>query len=287
LTSQSVKNKIALGTVQFGLAYGINNKSGKPSQEETSDILNIARKNGVTLLDGNSLDVIGLYLSQHPNSGFEIISKFTEDDQSLSKKLEASLERLRISKLYGYMYHRFDEYQRGTNKPTLLQLKEKGLIERIGVSVYDEEELAMVVDDSVVDFIQIPFNVLDSSEEKMNLFRQAKKHGKEIHVRSIFLQGLFFKHPNELTGNLIGLKVALTQFNELLREFNLNITQLCLNYALYNPLIDRVIIGVEKAFQLEQNLDAVLSDFPAELLEKLDSITISDRKLLNPSNWKA
>jgi aryl-alcohol dehydrogenase-like predicted oxidoreductase len=292
LTLASLKEKLALGTVQLGLPYGINNKTGKPSQEEAFHILDNAIKQRITMLDsaeayGDSNRVIGSYLKAHAQSNVKVVSKFIEDGTPILNKFETSLKHLNRKSLYAYLYHRFNDYQSGGSKAILLRLKEEGKIEKIGVSVYSINELKTVVGDADVNVIQIPFNVLDASSEKKQLLKIAKSLGKEIHARSIFLQGLFFKEPKELTGNLRVLALPIQEFHTILNEYNLSVLQACLNHALHNPLIDRVIIGVERSSQLDQNLEALLPYFPEEWADKLESISVPDMTLLNPSNWKA
>jgi uncharacterized protein len=286
----NLKSKLALGTVQLGLSYGISNRTGKPDQEEADRILDIALEQNINMLDsaeayGDSLQVIGSYLKNNPTAKFDIINKFIEDGVSILDKFNSSLKTLNRKRLYAYMYHRFDDYRLGKSKSTLVRLREEGDIKKIGVSVYNIEELKVVVQDPDVDLIQLPFNLFDASEEKKILMTEAKLQGKETHIRSVFLQGLFFKDSNELTGNLKGLAEPLLRFHKIRNKYDLTVTQACLNFAIHSPLIDRVIIGVEKVAQLEQNIEALLLNFPAQAEEELQSIEVVDKTLLNPSNW--
>ena len=288
---ESIKGKLALGTVQLGLAYGINNSTGKPSLEEAFHILDGALKQHISMLDsadayGDSNRVIGSYLMANARPDVKIVSKFIEHGIPIPSMLETSLKHLHVQRLYAYLYHRFADYQSGISKSVLLRLKEEGKIEKVGVSVYSINELRTVVGDPDVDLIQIPFNIFDASTEKKILLEEAKSLDKEIHARSIFLQGLFFKKPEELTGNLKLLASPLQEFHTLLQEYNLSVLQACLNHALHNPLIDRVIIGVERSSQLKQNVQALLPYFPSEWVTKLEAISVLEKALLNPSNWK-
>lgn len=292
MTPVVLHERLALGTAQLGFSYGINNKTGKPDREEASRILDRALQLQIHTLDsaeayGDSLSVIGSYLKANPEAQFNIISKFIEDGQSMEEKLKISLHTLHRKNIYAYLYHRFADYEAGKSKSALLRLKETGKIAKVGVSVYGNDELETVLRDPEMDIIQIPFNVFDSSPEKRTLLEEAKASGKEIHVRSVFLQGLFFKRPKELTGNLTRLTSSLQEFHRIIKQYDVDIMQACLNHALQCPFIDRVVIGVEKSVQLEQNVDALLLQFPDELIKQLESIVISDVTLLNPSNWKS
>jgi uncharacterized protein len=291
LALEILKRKIALGTVQFGLPYGINNSTGKPNPDVISGILDYASNQGVHLLDsaeayGDSLAAIGSYLKKKERKNFEIISKFIGDHDPIEHKLAETLKNLSIDHLFGYLYHRFEDYNSGKYQNALLALKDKNLIQRIGVSVYGIKELKRVVADPAVDMIQLAFNPFDATKEKQMILREAKSKGKEIHIRSVFLQGLFFKNPSELTGNLIPFERPLKEFQRRVREHDLNIREVCLNYALHQPFADHVIIGVDKLEHLQQNLSSILDVFPESLLEWEGYISEENTMLLNPSNWK-
>lgn len=289
LTSQ--KRKIILGTVQLGLPYGINNRSGQPSQEEVDQILDEAAHQNIHLLDsaeayGDALSVIGNYLKTHSASPLRVISKFIIDGELLRHKVEKTLLTLGHEYLYGYMYHRFADYESGGLKKDLLELKALGRIKKIGVSLYSTDQLATCIDDDDIDLVQIPFNPLDASEKKIDLLARAKDRGKEIHVRSVFLQGLFFKRVEDLTGNLKAFSVSLRLFQELARRHGVTIREICLNFALHHPEIDYVVVGVEKLDQLQENIEAINEGMTDELMDEVKAIPGVSEPLLNPSTWK-
>lgn len=275
----------------MGLPYGVNNKLGRPNETEAHKILDKAASEQINLLDsaeayGDALNVIGTYLKKRSASPFKVISKFIGDQELLKNKVERTLTQARQENLYAYLFHRFSDYQSGKYRKELSDLQTSGKIERIGVSVYSQEELEISVADADITVIQIPLNPLDASDEKLRLLALARRMGKEIHVRSVFLQGLFFKHPEELTGNLKDFSKPLKQLEQLARSYHLNIRELCLNFALHQSNVDRVIIGVESVEQLEENLRAVTENIPESLFEDLKSISGVSQPLLNPSTWK-
>jgi aryl-alcohol dehydrogenase-like predicted oxidoreductase len=291
LKLSDLRQKLALGTVQLGLLYGINNRAGLPDQEEAFRILSLAAEHKISILDsaeayGKSLEVISAYQQTHFDSSFQVISKFTGSENSLIPSVVNTLHKLKSRALYAYMYHRFSDYSSGSYKIELEQLKQMGLIRKVGVSLYTISELRAVVEDIDIDLIQIPFNPFDASAEKIDLLLEAKARKKEVHVRSVFLQGLFYKNPDELTGNLRALFPALKTFRELIQEHQIGVLEACLNFALYQASIDHVIIGIETSEQLQQNINAVMSDFPESLSIDMKSISIPDERLLNPSTWK-
>lgn len=286
-----MRSKIALGTVQLGIPYGINNTTGKPDNSEAFKILQEAYVNGITLLDsaeayGDSLKVISTYMRENKDQSFNIISKFIGNDSSVEQNVRKSIAELGLGHFYAYMYHRFSDYSSAKYRTELTKLRKEGVIQRIGVSLYSSEELETAIQDEEITLVQIPLNPFDCSAEKKRLLALAKKAGKEIHVRSIFLQGLFFKNPDYLSGNMIPLKPALKQFHQIAHHHRLTIMEACLNFALHQSTIDYVLVGVERAEQLKQNLSAVKDMFSQDIINAFESIKIVDTSLLNPSNWK-
>jgi aryl-alcohol dehydrogenase-like predicted oxidoreductase len=292
LNPETRNSKIILGTVQLGMPYGINNHTGRPDQAEAFRILDYAAANNINLLDsadayGDSIGVIGSYSKLKNAHPFKVISKFTGEGKPLRAKLTNTLDVLGSDRLYAYLFHRFSDYESDQYRSDLLQLRAENKIEKLGVSIYSLPELRRIIDDPDISIIQIPFHPLDASSEKKNLLKEAKDRGMEIHVRSVFWQGLFFKKPEELTGNLKELRQPLRMFHDILAEYNLEVRKACLNYCLHQPFLDYCIIGVETEEQLIQNVRAILPAFPMEINEKLESIRVFNAFLLNPSNWKA
>ncbi len=259
-------NKLILGTVQLGVNYGINNAQGKPSLEKSLEILNLAHDNGIRTLDtaeayGSSIDVIGEFHKQYPNKKFRIISKLTADISSSTKDLSShifqSLKVLNIEQLYGYMFHNYNSFKQNINYyDELLNLKSKGLISHIGISLYTNDEIIDIAENfSDFDFIQIPFNLLDNDLKRKEAILKAKSRGFSIHTRSTFLQGLFFINPNTLRDNLRPLKPYLNKIEKIKSYYNLTTESLALQYVMQKDYINHVLIGVETSEQLINNIN--------------------------------
>ena len=138
-------SKLILGTVQFGLNYGVNNIAGKPEKSKVFEILKFALSNGIKLLDtaesyGNAPKIIGLFHRIHRNK-FEVISKYNPKDRSLPDNLldrvKQNLKEMHIDYLYAYLFHCYDDFNKNfKNFSILKKLKKDGLIKKIGVSIY-------------------------------------------------------------------------------------------------------------------------------------------------------
>lgn len=284
-----MKNKIILGTVQLGLPYGINNSSGKPSEKDAFNILDYAFENGIQFLDsadayGDALSVISQYQTKR-NRYFQLINKFKIGSSSLSESLRKTLDILTSKSLYCYMYHHYPDYETGSAKHELKKLKETGAIQKAGVSLYGVDQLARVVNDPDIDIIQIPANLLDLNIAKVTLLKKAKANGKEIHVRSIYLQGLFFKDLDSLLGNLIRLRPYLEKIDFISRQHTTDKKKAALNFIVQKEYIDYVVLGIDHVSQLAENLSLVDETFDTSIFEGID-VNSEDVYLLNPANWK-
>ena len=283
-------NKLVLGTVQFGLDYVVNNQSGQVQQSEVNKILQLAKESGIKKIDtssayGTSESVLGKSLSEN-NLQFHIISKYPQSENSVAAIFASSLEKLQQKKLYGYLVHHFEFYQ---SHPQLWEkmkdLKAEGKIDKIGFSLYNTDQLQYLLDNEVVfDVLQFPYNLFDRQFDTYLLY--LKQCGVEIHTRSVFLQGLFFKNVRKLTDKLLPMKKYLEKLHEYCGISGISMEQLALNYVVSHPNIDGVLIGVDNCQQLQANVDALQNGLRQEDIDFISSINVSEKELLNPVNWK-
>lgn len=281
--------KITLGTVQFGIQYGISNTHGVPSDSELESIFSVASELGIQQLDtakayGNAEERIG----QLSNSKFDIITKFPnlDSEKDLELALSESLQKLNVSFIYGYLVHNADVLiQNPSLWEVLLEAKKEGKIKKIGYSLYTTEQLERLLDlNCIPDLVQLPYSILDRKFEKqLSILKQL---GTEVHVRSVFLQGLYFMNPNELPEKLQPLQDSLLELKNLCIENNVSVGEVALNYVISNPNIDKLVIGIETAEQLRENINLVTNWKSNNVLfSKIEAIEIKDKSLLNPVNW--
>ena len=286
-------SKIILGTVQFGLDYGINNNTGKPNHYEVKSIFDYAYNNNINFLDtaeayGNSHEIIGNY---HENSSnkFEVTTKYcsarVDLPKNISERINHHLKILNISNLYCYMFHNYDDFKNYFNlfKLELLELKSKGIIKKIGVSLHNNHNINDVLKNKEIDLIQLPYNLLDNKSKREKVFLKAKEKEVEIHTRSTFLQGLFFKDLDTIHGELGVLKKYLLELKRVVNKNEIN--SLALNYVCSNANIDGVLLGVDNVSQLQNNLSCINDDKFKDIIENIDSINVKEENLLNPANW--
>ncbi|TVZ28218.1 aryl-alcohol dehydrogenase-like predicted oxidoreductase [Gillisia sp. Hel_I_86] len=273
------RQKIGLGTVQFGLAYGIANVNGQTKVREVTEILALAKKYGIKILDsasayGNAEEVIG----NNTLNDFKIVSKFiAPKNQAVNVQLENSLKNLGVKQLYGYLAHRpMELLEYPTQWKELLEFKEHGKVQKIGFSLNEPEELEKLLKKNYIpDLVQVPFNYFDNRFEESLVY--LKSIGCEIHTRSSFLQGLFFMKPELLSSYFSEIKENLRELQLLQEDLSVSL----LRFVLDKSYIDKVIIGVENSKQLKQNIEGLKNAKELPILNKDIS-----RQILNPSLWK-
>jgi aryl-alcohol dehydrogenase-like predicted oxidoreductase len=284
-------NKIILGTVQFGINYGINNSSGKISFDNVCKILNYSNLNGITQLDtaaayGDSEQVIGEFLKNNEKKGFKIISKLYLKNQTLEKSLLSSISKLNVKMLDTILFHSCEDYQIHKNEIINFNNKYKGrLFKNIGVSAYTNKEVEEIINNDCVDIIQMPFNILDNASKREETYKKIKEAGKILHTRSVFLQGLIFKKANALHEEFKILYNAFLKIEKLCNDYELSVNELALSYVLSKDYIDGVLIGVDSLEHLKNNINISGLKISQNLIEEIDNLVIQDDNILNPTNW--
>ena len=282
--------KLILGTVQFGLNYGVNNQSGQVSKESVETILSLASNKGIKVLDtssayGTSEKVLGEVLNEN-DMKFRIISKYPRSSRSVKTIFEESLYTLNQKKLYGYLIHHFDFFRKKQEIwRDFLLLKEEGKVTKIGFSLYNVDELKFLLDrDIAFDILQFPYNIFDRQFEKF--FPLLKERNVETHVRSVFLQGLFFKPLKNLEGKLLPLRKYVESLHSYCKVHCLKIEELALGYVYSSEYTNGVLIGVDTIEQLESNIKNLGYNISPKDIDFVRSIEIKEKELLSPVNWK-
>jgi aryl-alcohol dehydrogenase-like predicted oxidoreductase len=283
--------RIALGTAQFGLDYGISNKLGRINIKEVEKIIITANNNNLNTIDtaavyGDSEKILG----EIGVCNFDVITKLPSipfDEKHIASwvrdSVHKSLERLNINSLHGVFFHNpkdlFGKHRKELYN-SLVLLKKEGLVNKIGVSIYDPSELNKLLSRYNFDIVQMPFNIIDRRLITTGWLNKLDKLNVEIHARSIFLQGLLLmrdRRPKKFS-KWDGL---WSIWDAWLVKYNLTPLQACLGYVLSFPEISKFIVGVNSDSHLRSIIDSYdnnISSFPKELHS-------NDVDLLNPSNW--
>lgn len=290
--------QLILGTVQLGFPYGINNKVGQPNKKEAFKILDCAYNNGIYLLDtasgyGESESIIGEYMSSSGNY-FNISTKISSlnENKTIEKQVEDSLNNLKKEYIDIYYIHNFSDLLNNKHLlDELLFLKNQGKIKKIGISLYEPNELGYLLSNygNVFDVVQIPFNILDSRWVEKDLFKRVKEKNIQLFIRSVFLQGLIFMEDEKEMDKIdYTLKNYIFTLNNIADSLNISMSQLAIDYVKKFDKIDGILIGCETTEQLKENIELFNKDclISQELQEEILSLTknIND-KIIDPRKW--
>jgi aryl-alcohol dehydrogenase-like predicted oxidoreductase len=286
-------NKLTIGTAQFGLNYGIANKNGQVSLTEIEKILDFSQSSGI-----NSLDTAIAYGASESRLGtvgiknWDVISKLPAIPEEclnvkdwVVKSIEESLDRLRVTSLYGLLLHRPDQLFAPDGfklYEALKFLKDAGMVQHLGISVYGPDELIKLSEYKDVEIVQSPFNIFDRRLMDDNLMNQLTGEGREIHVRSVFLQGLLLMESGDRPLKFLQWRKLWQDYDDFVLTCGLSKLQVCMKYVLSFDQIKNVIVGVDSVNQLKEICDAATGSF-LELPEYLRS---NDLLLINPASWQ-
>lgn len=283
-------SRLALGTVQFGMAYGVSNTGGQTSMEEVARILKQARDAGIDTLDtaiayGEAETVLGRVGVQD----FRLVTKIPAVPEDISDiggwvedSVEQSFERLGVDRVSSILLHAPDQLfgPRGAQiASALTRLHEAGLTDKIGVSVYSCDMLERCLSVLPVGLAQLPMNVFDRElEHRAAEFRRA---GVELHTRSAFLQGLLLQGARDRHPFFTPWAGLFETWEDWLARHGLSAQEACLRVALGCTDIERVVVGVESAAQLGE-----LTDIAPQALPELPVWSQPiDATLINPAKW--
>ena len=218
-------------------------------------------------------------------SKFKIITKLPKSFNSSDLKLiiKNYLEELNTEKIEALMFHSFESYQNHID--SIETFKSENVYNKIGVSVYLNEEIDYLINDERIDIVQLPFNLFDNITKRGKVIKQLKDCGKTVHTRSIFLQGLFFKKiecKNEIVNNLKDELIKLLLYS---KKYKIAISDMAMSYCLNQDNIDMVIFGVESITQLNENIKSAKKKLDDRLIDEINSINIENHNFLNPSKW--
>ncbi len=313
--------KLALGTVQFGLDYGISNKHGQVDKAQVADILNLAMSLGIDTLDcagayGNSEQIIGDIFEQHPsNQHFTIVSKIptlTNQQSSINELFSNSLKHLHREKIDTLLFHHAGNLLNHPKKDHLFRqlqaIKSQGRVNRIGVSVYTPAQLKAVASQYPIELAQVPMNVFDQRFISADIIQLCQQKNIKLHVRSLFLQGLLFIEQGKLPPYFIPYQEKLNAFSLLAKHLSCTkltlalavVAQDLLNIKIKNKvgrtelnsdhgqsdIIEKVVVGVCSAVQLTEIVNAYhqAKELPVSAQELL---SLADDRIgfINPSLW--
>jgi aryl-alcohol dehydrogenase-like predicted oxidoreductase len=286
---------LGLGTVQFGLSYGISNGGGQTRPDEVGRVLEVARHAGIDVLDtaaayGDAERVLG---AEPGAQQFRVVTKFPRLPEQISpadavafaaRSFDESLRVLRRSSVYGLLAHHADDLL-GASGPALIEWMSEvvaaGKVSRVGASVYEGAQLEQLARHKSLTLVQVPVNVFDQRLIRSGLLREARGQGIEVHARSSFLQGLIFLEPSALDAHFDPARGTLGRFRDTCRALGVTVAEAALSFVRDAP-VDVALVGVNTAGQLSELARAAETRVP---LDALAGFALEDPKILNPALW--
>ncbi len=294
-------SRIVLGTAQLGSDYGIANQIGMPTMQGAVDIVQTAWENGIREFDsaqayGKSEQVLGRAMADLGIADqIRVISKLDPtidhlDADAVRRSVEHSLNHLGKKRLWTLMIHQEDRlslWNDGLGK-TLLDLKKRGVADRIGLSAYTPDTALAALATPGLDAVQVPANLLDIRFSSAGVFKTARESGKQVYIRSAFLQGLLLMAEMEIPEGLSAVLPAIEAIDKQCKEMKLSRRELALGYLKEAYPEAKVVIGVESAAQLMENCRSWVRPFPGQIAQRVfREVPELPERLLNPALWPA
>lgn len=291
--------QLGLGAAQFGLDYGISNETGKVRFEEVRRIVDLAAAAGVSLVDtapayGDSESSLGSALRGH--DGFRVVTKTPvfpaqvigdRDVRALKDTFDKSRKLLGGGRIYGLLFHRAGDVLKPGGKclvEAARELVDRGVLEKIGVSVYTGSQIDQVLKLFRPDIVQVPLNVFDQRLVASGYLDRLKSLGSEIHVRSIFLQGLLLMEPGRIPRYFEPFMSHLAHYYDALNVARVGKLEAALNFVATLGCVDIVLVGVTRAEELNEIIETVNSGKGAKI--DYQSFASNDSRLVDPSCWR-
>lgn len=291
LMNRYLASKLGIGTLQFGQKYGIANKEGKVKTSEIKKIKTLAENNFINVID--TANVYGdseKRLGKLNFSKFKLVSKLPVSVPSknrlswVSASIKKSLRNLKVNRIYCMHVHntKYLLDKNGHQIYNALKIaKERGLIKKIGVSIYTVQELKKIISKYEIDLVLIPFNIFDQRTLKSNILKELKLKNIEIHTRTTFLQGLLLLKKNDVPNKFHKYQKYFYNFDRLQKKLKLSKFEICLRYALSNEYIDKVVVGMDNSKQFKMLINSA-----GYLKTKISSVDASKEiNLINPAKW--
>lgn len=290
-SSAASAQRLGIGTVQFGTTYGITNLYGQVDRATVVDILQLAKAAGVDLLDtaamyGQAEEVLSDAMSKIP--GYSVVTKSVTSAVGIDGVVDAARKSHKLlgsRSLYGLLVHSASDLKSDSGPAlwsALLELRDAGLFGKLGISVYASDDVVSLAKQYRPAIVQLPVSVLDQRLVKSGVIGALKDLGVEIHVRSIFLQGILFLNTARLPIWLRHVRPALKAFHRRLKDLGISPVEAGIGFPLSIPGIDRIIVGMSSIEEAREIISATTKTFSGVPWEEL---SISNSVLLDPRLW--
>lgn len=296
------KMNYCLGTVQFGLDYGIQD-NGKPDEDKVFEMINYAADNGVGILDtasayGKAEIVLGNYFKTYPQmkNKLKVVSKLRPDAFNCEtekwsdiavREADNSLSLIGVDKLIAFLLHNSNSVFDDSAVNAISTVKSVGLADKVGVSVYSPEEALKALEYDAIEAIQVPYNVFDRRLDKCGFFKLAKEKNVMVFARSSLLQGLVMMDPYNLPEKVRFARDYLISYRNICSKYGFDLLDAAVGYVGCKSGIDYVVFGVDNLSQLKEYISMNEINLPSKMITEFDKVFDSiEERLVNPVLWK-
>lgn len=295
--------ELCLGTVQFGMDYGILNQK-RPELSDAVDWLDYATQNGICAIDtakayGSAEKVVGEFLKRKtiPRDQLFVSTKLLPNilddveekdyEKVIEREITAQLRTLSTDYVDAYIFHSARYAFDLAKLEAIHTVVDKGYARKCGVSVYEPEEAIACYKSQVVDFIQAPYSIFDHRMKTGNVIDNPIKGNCELHTRSAFIQGLIIMEENEVPPFLDKARPIVRRIKSLCDNEGISRTQLALQYVKREKGISHLVFGVDSLKQLKEDIRLFNEDLPEDLLAKIGAeFDDIEADIVMPSLWK-
>lgn len=295
--------QLCLGTVQFGMDYGIRNQK-KPNLQDAIKYLDYATQNGICAIDtatayGIAEQVTGEFLKKRtiPREKLFLSTKLlpnilddvrTENFVAVIREnLQKSLQTLHLNYVDAYLLHSARYAHRPEILDALLEMKKEGLSVKVGVSVYESEEAISCIEHSGVGFIQAPYSIFDHRMKVDGVLEKIADSSCELATRSAFIQGLVSMCSEEVPPFLDEAKPILEKLDKMSRQTGWSRIELAIGYVKYERSISQIVFGIDSLEQLKEDIKAFQKNMPRDMYQEIEKQFEGIRAdIVMPSLWK-
>lgn len=295
--------ELCLGTVQFGMAYGVFNQPQKDI-DYCVRCLDYATQNGIHAIDtatayGIAEEVTGEFLKKKTVSRNELFLSTkllpnvldnvnpSDYESVITENIEKSLKTLHTDYIDAYFFHSSRYIFNDEMMEALQVVKRKGLAKEVGVSIYYEDEAAVAMNNPMVQYVQTPYSVFDHRMKKVGLFDEEKRGSLQVDSRTTFIKGLIRLQEEEVPEYLAKAKPILRKLDDICKETGYSRIELAIGYVKKEQGINHLVFGIRDIEQLKQDIRAFEREIPQDVLCKLEQeFSGIDTDIVIPSLWK-
>lgn len=284
--------ELTLGTVSFGLEYGLANDFEQVGETEAAAIISFALAEGVLEFDtasayGEAESILGRAVGGA--SGVRVNTKLSEKDclnaSTIIESVQRSAKRVGKPEFEAVLIHNPSTLFQGNQKEIKMGLQEVmnlGLSRRVGLSAYSERDImaAKEVFPELSAF-QLPENICDQRSFNSQDLIDLARDGNIISVRSIFLQGVLLMNLENIPPSLGALQDEIRHFHEYLQAHEMDALEACLGYAKTIPWASQLVVGVNSVEQLQ----ALTKVFNSDGLGDYSDAPRLEANWLDPRTW--